>query len=200
MICLHATVGSFHSALSWLVSPVSKVSTHYLLSKSGRVLRLVAEDRAAWHAGASAWFDLDSTDIMRESLGIELENNNSGNDPYPPAQMAALIELCRALVGRYRIAPDMIVRHLDIAIPRARKTDPAGFPIIEFKQALFSVPAAKAYKVRGVPVYQRSDRSGPLWGHLVQGEVIAIDDPENGHLADDRGFVKIDPDILESLV
>jgi hypothetical protein len=138
MIVLHSTVGGFHSSLSWLCSPKSKVSTHYLLSKTGRVLRLVAEERAAWHAGVSQWFDLDSDDIQLESIGIELENMNTGRDPYPPAQYAALLELCRPIIARYRIAPDMFVRHSDIAIPRGRKTDPAGFPWDAFKKEVFA--------------------------------------------------------------
>lgn len=138
MLVLHATVGGFHSSLSWLCNPKSKVSTHYLISKTGRVLRLVAEERAAWHAGVSQWFDLDSADIQHESIGIELENYNTGRDPYPKAQYAALLDLCRPLIARYRIAPDMFVRHLDIAVPRGRKTDPAGFPWEAFKKEVYT--------------------------------------------------------------
>lgn len=57
----------------------------------------------------------------------------------------------------------------------------------------------KNYRVLGIPVYQESDRNGPLWGHLVPGESIAVDDPNNGHLADHRGFIRLDPDTLEPL-
>ncbi len=136
MICLHATVGSYASSLAWLTNPASKVSTHYLIRKDGYTAQIVPDERAAWHAGASRWFDLDSGDIQRQSIGVELENRNDGRDPYPPAQLSAATELCRGLVSRYRIVRDMVTRHLDIAVPRGRKTDPAGFPWPQWRDGL----------------------------------------------------------------
>ena len=198
MLVLHATVGSYASALSWLCNPASKASTHYLISKTGYIYQLVMDDRAAWHAGAAQWFDLDSGDIQRQSIGVELENRNDGHDPYPPAQFASAAELCRSLIARYAIVPDMVTRHLDIAIPHGRKTDPAGFRWAAFKAALFPPPIHR-YRVRGLPVYEQSDRDGPLWGHLKNDEIIEIDDPANGHLKDHRGFIRFDPDTLEAV-
>jgi len=206
MIVLHATVGSYLSSLNWLTMPVSRVSSHYLIRKDGHIAQLVADEDAAWHAGASAWFDLDSTEIMRGSIGIELENlygmklpdgKYHGPDPYPPAQLDAARWLCRSLVARYKIVPDMFVRHLDIAIPRGRKSDPAYFPWAGFKAEVYAAP--KRYRVRGVPVYEASERVGKLWGHLKQDDVIVIGDPKTGWLADGRGFVKLNPDELEPL-
>lgn len=126
MLVIHATVGSAESALNWLCNPVSKVSTHYLIDKSGRIYRLVSDDLSAWHAGKSRWRGLSATDIALGSIGIELENRNDGRDPYPPAQLDSLVELSHMLVVKYGILSDMVVRHLDIAIPPGRKTDPAG--------------------------------------------------------------------------
>jgi N-acetyl-anhydromuramyl-L-alanine amidase AmpD len=40
---------------------------------------------------------------MQRSIGIELENNNTGHDPYPAAQLNSLLDLSRYLVGKYRI-------------------------------------------------------------------------------------------------
>ncbi len=138
MLVLHATVGSYASSLAWLTNPASQVSTHYLIRKDGYIAQLVPDNLAAWHAGVSQWFDLDSGEIQRGSIGIELENSNSGIDPYPPAQIGALLALSRDLVQRYAIVPDMVTRHLDIAIPKGRKTDPAGFPWLLYKSALFA--------------------------------------------------------------
>ena len=200
MIVLHSTVGSARSALDWLTTPASRVSTHYLIDKAGKIYQLVDDLDAAWHAGKSAWFGLDSEEIQQCSLGVELENLNDGRDPYPRAQLDAAEWLCRSSTRLYAIVPDMVVRHLDIAIPRGRKTDPAGFPWASFKAALFApppppVPAppppAVPYRVKGLPVYQRADHTGALWGHLVTGEQVVIDDPKNGHLADGRGFVDL---------
>lgn len=136
MIVLHATAGTARSALAWLTNPAARVSAHYLIDKTGQIYRLVPDEYAAWHAGRAAW--RGETAINELSLGIELENANNGRDPYPVAQLNALIHLTREKVAQYRIAPDMVVRHLDVAVPRGRKNDPAGFPWTEFLQQVFA--------------------------------------------------------------
>jgi hypothetical protein len=110
------------------------VSAHYLIDKSGRIYQLVPDDRAAWHAGFAEWHG--EMAINARSIGIELENANNGIDPYPQPQLAALIGLCREKMAQYHIAADMVVRHAEIAIPKGRKTDPAGFPWQEFLLSL----------------------------------------------------------------
>lgn len=137
MIVIHATVGSYASSLNWLRNPVSRVSTHYLIRKDGLVTQLVADDRAAWHAGTSAWRGMNSGAIQHCSIGIELENANDGHDPYPAAQLTATRALCQILITRYGILRGNVVRHLDIAIPKGRKTDPAGLDWPQFADALF---------------------------------------------------------------
>jgi hypothetical protein len=89
----------------------------------------------AWHAGRARWGDV--TAINQISIGIELENANTGRDSYPPEQIDALLELAAEKVEKYHIAPEMVVRHCDIAVPKGRKTDPAGFPWSEFISRLF---------------------------------------------------------------
>lgn len=131
LIVLHATVGSARSALNWLCKPSSKVSTHYLIDKTGRIYQLVDEADQAWHAGKSRWPGVPIVDnsVNACSIGIELENNNSGSDPYPPKQLAALVWLTEDIRTRHPIPLPDIVRHLDVCIPQGRKTDPAGFPM-----------------------------------------------------------------------
>ena len=189
MIVLHATVGSYASSLSWLTNPKSGVSTHYLIRKDGYVAQLVPDDRAAWHAGASKWFDLDSTDIQRQSIGVELENRNDGRDPYPPAQLIAATLLGRGLVERYQIVRDMVTRHLDIAIPRGRKTDPAGFPWTQWRDGLYT--AGVPYRaIACAPVFQDRRPDSPLALTISAGQVEEVDDVTNGwvHLRSGVGF------------
>lgn len=191
MLVLHSTVGGLKSSLNWLCDPASKVSAHYLIAKSGEIYQLVHDERAAWHAGKSAWRGLNSDQIQRSSIGVELENANTGRDPYPPAQLDAARELCQSLIARYAIPRTMVVRHLDIAIlPKGRKTDPAGFPWASFVESLYARPS-RDYDVIGLPVYQQSTRTGKLWGYLLAAEHVTIDDPATGHLADGRGFVDV---------
>lgn len=180
MIVLHATVGSFASALAWLTNPVSKVSSHYLIDKRGAIAQLVPDSRAAWHAGKSAWHGMTSRQIELASLGIELENANTGRDPYPRAQLDATHWLCQRLIAAYNIERGDVVRHLDIAIPKGRKSDPAGFPWPAFADGLYlpvsPSPPLPTYRVRaavtaGATVRSDARRSALAVDHLSAGDV-----------------------------
>lgn len=135
LIVLHATVGSARSAIAWLTNPAARVSAHFVIDKSGRIYQLVDDEKTAWHAGRASWNG--ETAVNEISLGIELENANDGRDPYPQPQLDALIELVRAKIEQYQIAPGMVARHADVALPRGRKSDPAGFPWAAFLQQIF---------------------------------------------------------------
>jgi N-acetyl-anhydromuramyl-L-alanine amidase AmpD len=197
MIVLHATVGSAASALDWLCNPQTahpenRVSSHYLVNKTGTIYQLVNNEDAAWHAGRANWHGI--TDVNAVSVSIELENRNDGRDPYPPAQLSSCRDLCKSLVTRYHIARGDVVRHLDIAMPKGRKTDPASFPDWDaFVGSMFTdAPReAHAYVCLGLPIYEQSTRTGKLYGFLLPGAAVEIDDLTNGHLRDGRGFVDI---------
>jgi len=109
-------------ALARLRDPAAKVSAHYLIEEDGAVLRLVDEARRAWHAGVSCW--QGAADINARSIGIELVNpgHEFGYRPFPPAQMAALVELAQAILRRHPIPPARVLGHADVA--PARKQDP----------------------------------------------------------------------------
>jgi N-acetylmuramoyl-L-alanine amidase len=99
----------------------NRVSAHYVLAEDGAVYRLVPEDRVAWHAGRSHWRGREA--LNGTSIGIEIVNLHGDRHDYPDAQIAALVELCRDIVGRHpAIVPRNVVGHSDIA-PR-RKLDP----------------------------------------------------------------------------
>ncbi len=204
----HARVGGFASSLAWLTNVVSRVSSHYLIGKDGTVCQLVADSDAAWHAGKSAWKGLTSQAIEDCSLGVELENANDGKDTYPAAQLKAAHDLCAQKIARYHISRDMVVRHLDIATPKGRKTDPAGFPWVPFVEGLYPMtptppptappvmplPIVQSYRVLGTPIFERQDLSGPVVGYLQPGEIVQVDVAyENGafHLKDQRGFAAL---------
>ena len=148
LLVIHATVGNAVSSLNWLCDPRSKVSINYLITRTGKVYQLVPDHLSAWHAGKSRWRGLSATDIALGSIGIELENSNSGHDPYPLLQTTALLELSRSLVVKYSILSDMVVRHLDIATPKGRKSDPAGFPWINFMRDLYVTSNSQPYTYR----------------------------------------------------
>ncbi len=94
MLILHYTgMVDQPAALARLTDPAAKVSAHYLIDEDGAVIRLVPEDRRAWHAGVSHW--RGRADINGASIGIELVNpgHEFGYRDFPAAQMATLAEL-----------------------------------------------------------------------------------------------------------
>jgi N-acetylmuramoyl-L-alanine amidase len=123
MLVLHYTgMTSAEAAIARLCDRQARVSAHYVLEEDGSVWRLVAEDRRAFHAGISCW--RGETDLNRVSIGIEIVNpgHEWGYRPFPAAQMASLVDLCRGILARRPIPPDRILGHSDIAPDR--KSDP----------------------------------------------------------------------------
>ncbi len=123
MIVLHYTgMADAASAIARLTSPEAKVSAHYLIAEDGQVIRMVAEEKRAWHAGRSYWRGV--TDVNSASVGIEIVNpgHEFGYRPFPDEQIAALIPLVSEIKDRHGIGRGNIVGHSDIA--PARKDDP----------------------------------------------------------------------------
>ncbi len=123
MLILHYTgMRDAEAALKRLTDPEAQVSSHYLIDEAGVVYRLVDERRRAWHAGVSFW--AGERDINSVSIGIELVNpgHEFGYQPFPEAQMTALIGLGRDILARNRIPPSRVLGHSDVA--PARKIDP----------------------------------------------------------------------------
>lgn len=123
MIVLHYTgMETGEAAIERLRDPAAKVSSHYLVAEDGTVLRMVDEDKRAWHAGRSHWRGVK--DINSASVGIEIVNpgHEFGYRPFPDEQVAAVIRLVHEIKDRYDITRGNVVGHSDIA--PARKQDP----------------------------------------------------------------------------
>ena len=119
LVVLHYTgMPSYAEARARLCDPVAEVSAHWLISAGGLAEALVPEARRAWHAGAGSWAGI--TDVNSASIGIELAN--TGDQPFPEAQMAALEALLAGVMRRWGIAPQGVIGHSDMA--PSRKTDP----------------------------------------------------------------------------
>lgn len=120
LIVLHYTVLPLQAARARLCDPATEVSAHWLVAQDGRAEQLVDEARRAWHAGAGAWGAV--TDVNSRSIGVELVN--AGDEPFPAPQMAALRALLRGVMARWRIPPERVIGHSDMA--PARKADPGA--------------------------------------------------------------------------
>ncbi|MCL9998410.1 MAG: N-acetylmuramoyl-L-alanine amidase [Erythrobacter sp.] len=126
MVVLHYTeMKPVGTAIERLTDPAAKVSAHYLITEEGGVIRLVPEDKRAWHAGASFWRGIP--DVNSASIGIELDHPghepaNGGYRGFAEAQIDALIPLLSRIVKQYDIPRANVVGHSDVA--PMRKTDP----------------------------------------------------------------------------
>ncbi len=122
-LILHYTgMQTGQGAIDRLRDPAAKVSSHYVVEEDGTIFCLVEEHLRAYHAGISYWRGRRALNDV--SIGIEIVNpgHEWGYRPFPPAQMAAVRDLCRGILARHPIPPGHIVGHSDIA-PN-RKQDP----------------------------------------------------------------------------
>lgn len=129
---MHATVsGNIQGVIDWFNNPAAQASAHYTIDKDGYTVQHVHDYQRAWHAGTSEWEG--RPDLNSWSLGIELVNWNSGQDPYPQTQYQAAIVLVSWMVEYYGIdANRYILAHYDVSPDR--KTDPLGFDMTRLCQ------------------------------------------------------------------
>lgn len=140
MLVLHYTgMPDAAGAIARLTDPAAKVSAHYLVAEDGQIIRMVAEEKRAWHAGKSCWRGIE--DVNSASIGIEIVNpgHEFGYRPFPEAQIDALIPLVADIEARHGITRGNVVGHSDIA--PARKQDPGElFPWYRLARLRLALP------------------------------------------------------------
>jgi N-acetylmuramoyl-L-alanine amidase len=122
-VIIHYTgMRSLQSAVEKLLSKKYEVSSHYLISRTGKIIQLVKDNNIAWHAGISNWFKFKN--LNKNSIGIELENKGHqyGYQAFPSKQIVQLIKILKILKRKFKIKNINITGHSDIA-PK-RKIDP----------------------------------------------------------------------------
>lgn len=152
MLVLHYTgMRTAVEAVARLRDPEARVSAHYVVDEDGSILRLVPEERRAWHAGRGVW--QGETDCNAASIGIEIVNpgHEFGYRAFPEAQIEALIALVGDIRSRWTIADARIIAHSDLAPDR--KEDPGElFPwkrLAEAGHGLWFEPAAERVAALG---------------------------------------------------
>ena len=159
MIVLHYTgMKTGEAALARLCDPEARVSSHYLVEEDGRIFRLVAEERRAWHAGRSFWKGEEG--VNHASIGIEIVNpgHEFGYRPFPEAQIEAVIALVADIRSRWEIEDSRIIGHSDVA--PGRKQDPGElFPWQRLAQAGHGV-WAEADPAPGDPLSEGAEGVG----------------------------------------
>lgn len=169
----------------------SAVSAHYLIGKDGRVTQFLDPIRwQAWHAG-------DTLPAFLNAKSIGVEHHVSVGETWTAAQHEACTWLVRTLMAAHRIPPERIDTHRAVALPKNRKSDPAGwedFAFYTWRATLASAspaPITKKYRVKQLLISTKPEGGPPYAGELVPGELVTVDHWYiNGrvHLADGRGF------------
>lgn len=111
------------------------VSINKLIKRDGTIVKIVPDDKRAWHAGASRWAGVDDcNDFM---IGYEICNNGVG-EAYTDAQYASIAESIAYDTALYHIRDADVTSHRmvrmlwNIKYPGradSPKTDPLGLDI-----------------------------------------------------------------------
>ncbi len=103
-----------------------ELGIHYMIDRDGTLRASVPEEQLAHHVFR----------YSARSIAVELINDGDGRDPFPEAQLNALVGLLRDIAQRRGIAREGVLRHSDLdnaALPcdrtQRRKVDPgAAYP------------------------------------------------------------------------
>ena len=95
-VVVHVTEGSFWGSVAWLRNPRAHASSHFVVSRGGRIVQLVHLSDVAWHAGH--W----GTNVR--SVGVEHEGYTYGPDGFTQRQYHASARLT-AWVARRALMP-----------------------------------------------------------------------------------------------
>lgn len=124
-IVLHCTeIENDADALCVYADPKAELSCHYYIAYDGTLMQLVADKNTAWHAGLSAWGEVQN--LNHASIGIEMgyPGEKSGQ-PYAETTYQTLVPLLQHLLKTHNIEPQHVLAHSDIA--PSRKKDPGKF-------------------------------------------------------------------------
>ena len=100
LIVIHYTgMQSKIASIKRLLSSRHKVSCHYLIDRKGQVMRMVDDNKVAWHAGKSKWKNCNN--LNKNSIGIELVNKGHefGYERFTNRQINRLIKLFLSFVS-----------------------------------------------------------------------------------------------------
>ena len=116
-----------NDAIDKLTNSASKVSCHYFIRNSGRIVQLVPDLYIAWHAGVSKWKNYQS--LNNSSIGIEISNpgHNFSYKNFSKKQINSILLLSKILIKKYKINSKNILGHSDIA-PNRKKDPGEKFP------------------------------------------------------------------------
>ena len=96
-VIIHTCEGNYAGCWSWLVSPISQVSAHYVVNEDGtEISQLVREPDRAWHiaalydCGLNHGHDCRLTDVQSNDFTVGVEHAGfASQDAFPESQIEA---------------------------------------------------------------------------------------------------------------
>lgn len=185
-IVVHVTEGAFWGSVRWLKSPRAHASSHYVVSRGGKIVQLVHLSDIAWHAG--------NWNVNTQSIGIEHEGFTYGRGGFSNAQYHASARLAGWIARRSLMPIDRrhFIGHADVPAPgggrggSSHHTDPG--PRWKWDYYLRLVRRyAGAQKLSVLPVVP----AGPLRG-VIRWRAKATGDISRVEFSIDGRVVRVD--------
>jgi hypothetical protein len=182
-IVLHSGEGdSAADDIDFLTSS-AKASSHYYVTRKGKVFQFVADARRASHTGPTRY--LNETRWNDFSLGIETEHRKGQN--WPQVQRDAIAELTKQLIVKHGVLRERVVAHRWVRNPASPEhQDPTNFPDPELRGFITRLyPAAgrgELFRVttNDTSVRRAASREDDPIAKLNKGDVIETEGEVQG--------------------
>lgn len=188
-VVVHVTEGKFWGSVRWLKSPRAHASSHFVISRAGKIVQLVHTSDIAWHAGN--W----KTNVR--SVGIEHEGFTYGPDGFTAEQYRNSAKLTAWIARRALMPIDRkhIIGHAEVPGPRGGRggashhTDPGprwnwnrylalvrAYARGEVPQKLSVVTQLRTGPLAGLVPWRAETRGGVRRVEfVVDGRVVRVD-------------------------
>ncbi len=127
----HITAGLMPGTLNWLLNPTAKVSAHYLVTKNGRIIQMVADEDTAFAVGSvnnPTWPLYDGSNPNNYTLSIEHEA--LAGEGLSEQQYQASLALHWMLISKWQIPVDRdhIIGHYRLDSINRQNDPGSNFP------------------------------------------------------------------------
>jgi hypothetical protein len=124
LVLHHTAQDTDEECIALFEKPESRVSSHFLVEKDGRLVQFVSLEHRAWHAGVSLLHGRPQ--LNRTSIGVEITGDGN-RYPFTRAQVETVARLVGVLTAMFELDSPWIAGHQHVAPDR--KNDPGAlFP------------------------------------------------------------------------
>ncbi|HEU4560229.1 MAG TPA: peptidoglycan recognition family protein [Longimicrobium sp.] len=201
-IVFHTGEGASASADITELTQSTRASSHYYVTRAGKIFQFVNDSRRASHAGPTRY--LGERNWNDFSIGIETEHRKGQS--WPQKQLDAIAELLRHLIEKHGIIRERVAAHRWVRFPSSPDhQDPTNFPDPSLRGFITRLypQAGRGTLMRvttnGTSVRRAASRADDPIATLDTGDVIEIEGEVQGEAVSgnrrwmqrvmDQGFV-----------